>query len=272
VNRPFALVGHSLRRVRSLIITMGVVLGLFQLLIIVVASAMERSHTFASLAAALPPFVREFLGNYTASFMSFSGMVCQGYFHPLVVSSLVAVAITLATMPASEIESGFMDLLLSRPLARHRIITRTIVVVVLCSLILLVVMTTCTWAGLSFFAPKVATQPAPRVVLSMAVNLGLLMLCWGGVAMAIGAASRSRGRAGTIAGLLALVTYLLDFLARVWPPAEKVVWLSPFHYYNAFDLIMGRPLHVDQLLVLAGGALTGYALAYVFFSRRDVSR
>ena len=55
-----------------------------------------------------------------------------------------------------------------------------------------------------------AGWPSVGLVGSLAVNLGFLMLCWAGVAMAIGCACRRRGSAGAIAGLLALTAYLND--------------------------------------------------------------
>ena len=48
--------------------------------------------------------------------MSFSGIVCLGYFQLAVMGALIAIAVTLATTPASEVETGFMDLILARPL------------------------------------------------------------------------------------------------------------------------------------------------------------
>jgi ABC-2 type transport system permease protein len=99
----------------------------------------------------------------------------------------------------------------------------------------------------------------------------MLTLSWGGVAMAIGAASSRRSVAGGSAGLLALTTFLLDYVARLWQPAEKIAWLSPFRYYNPFDLISGNPLPLRNLVVLGAIAAAGFAAAYILFARRDIS-
>ena len=71
--------------------------------------------------------------------------------------------------------------------------------------------------------------------------------------------------------MLALATFLLDYVARLWQPAEKIAWLSPFRYYNPFDLITGNTLPLRNLAVLGGIALAGFAAAYVLFERRDIS-
>ena len=263
---------YSLRRVRTLALTTGLLLAAFQLILIFVAGSIQSSGGFDQLSALLPPFARELLGPSIATFMSFSGIVCLGYFELAVMGTLIALAVTLATTPTSEVETGFMDLILARPLARHWIITRTIILTALVSAALLALMVAGTWVGLQMFAPKGVEWPSAALINSLAVNLGMLTLSWGGVAMAIGARSSRRSVAGGAAGLLALATFLLDYVARLWQPAESVAWLSPFRYYNPFELIMGNPLPLKNLVVLGAIATAGFATAYVLFARRDISQ
>jgi ABC-2 type transport system permease protein len=265
------LILFSLRRVRILVLVVGLLLAVFQVFLIVIARSVQRSNAFEQMGALIPPFLREMMGPSLAGFMSFGGIVCLGYFHLSVMGSLVAVSISLATAPTGEIEIGFADLILSRPIARHSLITRSIAVVVICTSALLLMMMAGTWAGLNLLAPPDVEWPGRRLILSLAANLGLLMLCWSGIAMAIGSAARRRIVAGALAGLAALATFLLDYVARAWQPAESVAWLSPFRYYSPFDLLMGNPLPARNLEVLAGIAAGGFILAYILFSRRDIS-
>jgi ABC-type transport system involved in multi-copper enzyme maturation permease subunit len=272
MSGPCILIAHSLKRVRALVLMTAGLLAVFQLALIVMAKAFHRSTGFAGLADLLPPIVREFFGPSLAGFLSFGGMVSQIYFHPLVLCALVAVTISISTIPTREIESGFVDLILSRPIARHWIITRTILVAVICIVSLVGAMLTATWAGLYIFGPKEFPWPSPRLILSLGANLGMLMLCWSGVAMAIGSACRRRGFAGAITGFLALPAFLLDYVGRVWPAADAVAWLSPFSYASGLDLLMGASLHWMDVLVLGVIALAGFILAYFLFLRRDLSR
>lgn len=269
---PLILLVYSLKRVRTLIAAMAALLAAFQVFLIVVAGSIQSSNSFEQLSEFMPPFVRQMLGPSFISLMSFSGIVYVGYFHLAVMGSLVGLAIALGTMPTSEIEIGFMDLILSRPIARQKIITRSIIVMMICTLIVLVMMTLGTWVGLTWFAPQTVAWPTPQTILSLVINLAVLMLCWNAIAMAIGSAARRRGVAGGLVGLVALATFLLDYVARAWAPAERVAWLSPFRYYSPFELVMGNPLSMKNLLVLAGISVFGYALAYLLFSRRDISR
>src|SRR5687767_11452726 len=111
---PPLFIAHSLKRIRTLVLALAILLGGFQILLIVVAAEFHRSKGMAGLADMLPPFVREFFGPSLSAFISFGGMISQVYFHPIVMASLLALAIAIATMPTLEIESGFIDLVLSR--------------------------------------------------------------------------------------------------------------------------------------------------------------
>ena len=272
MKAPLMLMVYSLKRVRTLVAAMSVLLALFQVLLVIVAGSIQGSNSFEQLGELMPSFVRQLLGPSFLSLMSFEGIVCFGYFHVSVMGSLVGLAIALGTMPTSEIEIGFMDLILSRPIARQSIITRSIIVMMICMLVVVVMMALGTWTGLTWFAPQTVDWPKPHLILSLVTNLAVLMLCWNAIAMAIGSAARRRSVAGGLVGLIALAMFLLDYVARAWAPAERVAWLSPFRYYSPFDLVMGNPISVKNLLVLAGMSLSGYALAYSLFSRRDISR
>lgn len=261
----------SLKRARNLLIAAGLLLAGFQVLLVFIAGSVERGDDFEQLAELLPPFVRALLGPSLASVMSFKGVVCLGYFDLIIVVGLLALTITLATLPASEIETGFADLILARSLPRHWIITRTIVLQLLVLGLMLALMMAGTWAGLVMVAPKGAQWPPLGMIGALALNLGMLMLCWGGVALALAATCR-RSVAGAVTGLLAFVSLLLDLTGRLWPPAEGLSRLSPFRYFVPFDLVMGRSLPVENILLLWAVAMTGFILAYYFFSQRDIAQ
>src|SRR5260370_2804705 len=96
------------------------------------------------------------------------------------------------------------------------------------------------------------------------------MICWGGGAMAFAAACR-RTVASAVTGLLALTALLLDLTGRLWPPADRIAWLSPFRYFVPFDIVMGMELPIENGLLLWAIAMTGFTLAYFFFSQTAIS-
>ena len=271
MSRSFLLFRLSLKRVWKLLGATGLLLAGFQVLRVHVAASLHQAGEFDQISALLPPSIRAILGSSLTSVMTFNGIVCGGYFDLGNVIALVALSIALATLPASEIETGFADLILARPVPRHWLITRTIALVLFSVVLMLFMIMAGTWIGLALSAPPDNPGPPARQTASLALNLGMLLLCWSGVAMASGAGCR-RGPAAAITSLLALAALLLDYAHKLWPPLERIGWLSPFQYYAPFELITDTRLPVANLLVLWAIAMTGFTLAYLIISRRDISR
>ena len=265
-----SLLLHSYRRVRILVIGAGALIAGFQLLLCLAARGMQELNAFGQLSALVPDFLRQLMGPSLVSLMSFSGIVSVGYFHMAVVGAVVGLVIALTTEVSTEIETKFVDLILSRPLARHWLISRSIVLLLGASIYLLLAMVLGTSLGLYLLAPADMVRPTLRLVRSLVLNLGALMICWGGLTLAITSVARRRSVAGALSGLLALATYLFDYIAQVWKPASKIAWLFPFHYYNALNLITASEIPLRDIRILAGFAFAGCALAYLLFSRRDL--
>jgi ABC-2 type transport system permease protein len=249
---------------------MGTVFGAFQVLASLVASTFEESQLFSRLAALVPDYVRQALGSSLFTMMSFTGMAVLGYVHVAVTTSLVGLAIAVGTEPASEVERGFSDLVMSRPIRRGAAITRSVLVLIVAASVTNAMILAGTWAGLALFARGAAQWPSPAVLLSLAASLWMLMFCWGGVGLAFGAASRRRAVAGTAAGFLAVTLYLLDVVSRVWKPGRRLGMLSPFHYFNPLELVAGRALNLTHLAILAAIGACGIAVGHVLYARRDL--
>src|SRR3954452_14017128 len=147
--RVFVLARHSLRRSAPIVIGMAVVLAGFQFMLTQVAVFLIRNQAFGLLSSLIPTYIRSMAGPAMVAFMSFSGVVALGYFHPIVLASLVGVAIATGTEPAAEVESRFADLTLARPMARHEVITRSVFLLVVTIAALLALMTAATWIGLA---------------------------------------------------------------------------------------------------------------------------
>jgi ABC-type transport system involved in multi-copper enzyme maturation permease subunit len=261
----------SLKRAWPLLCATGLLLAIVQALRVRIAAEVHANGQFAQLSALVPETVRDVVGPSLTSVMTFNGIVSAVYLDTGFVIALLALAITLATLPASEIETGFADLILARPLSRHWVITRTIALVLFALLLMHLMIVAGTWAGLALCAPPDAPWPTARQTAALALTQGMLVASWSGIAMALGAAYRRGAASGTTA-LLAFAAMLLDWAHRLWPPLDRIAWLSPFYYFNPYDLVAGGRLQLENLLVLGAIAATGYTVAYFVISQRDISR
>jgi ABC-type transport system involved in multi-copper enzyme maturation permease subunit len=261
------LVLHSLRRWRGFLAATAIVLMAVQLFMIVAARSLEVSGRFRLLEAVVPAFITQWT-NMTA--MSFAGFALFGYSHPLVQLFLVAMAIAVGSEPAAEIETRFIDLLMARPIPRRTAINRTLVMLVLVAAGAIVCMFAATWGGLRLLAPASARLPQTRVVLSLAANLALLVLAWGGVAVALASLSRRRSTVAAVCGLLAFAMFVLDYVGRFWDAVTPVARISPFHYFDPFGMMGGQPLAMSNVATLLAVFVAGAVIANIAYDRRDL--
>jgi ABC-2 type transport system permease protein len=164
----------------------------------------------------------------------------------------------------------FVDLTLARPLTRVNVIVRSLLVLAAAIVVVLALMLMGTWIGLTCCTPADAPRPGFSLLRSLAISLAAVMTCWGGVALALASAVRRRATAGATTGILALASYLLDYLGRAWEPASGISVLSPFHYFEPNGLVAGQMLNVTDLLVLATIGIGGIVIGLAVFSRRDI--
>ena len=264
------LTRHSLRRIRGLMIASCVTLFLFQILLTLVARSFEMSGQFSELANFIPAFIRPLLDQSFLASLTFSGMVSVGYSHPILLILVIAQAIAAATETTGESESKFVDLLMARPLPRRALVARSLIVMSVLTTAAIGSMVIGTWTGLRFLAPEGAVAPTPRVVGSLAVNLSMLVLAWGSIAMAIGSWSKRRATAATVTAVLAFATFVFDFLGRLWDMLAPFGRLSPFHYYAPLPIVIGEPLDPINLVVLAGITVVASAVALRVYGVRDL--
>ena len=168
---------------------------------------------------------------------------------------------------AGDEETGRLDVLLAHPVSRARIAAERFGSLALAMLLVSLVL---------FVALVAASGPAQfgeigvANLLAAALHLAVLGTFFGGLALAVGAATGSRAIATAVVAIVGVVSYFANTLAA---QVEAIAWardLSPFRYYSG-----GRPLvnglqAVDLgILLVVAGALVVAGIAA--FSRRDVA-
>jgi ABC-2 type transport system permease protein len=263
----FTLVARSLRRVAVLLLALVTLLMAFQIALVAVAASFENRQEFAGLAQLVPEFMRDAFGLALASF---TGMALLGYLEPLPIMVVVQLAIYAGTEPAGDVETGLVDLVLARPVPRHRLITRSLAVMTTCVVVLTLTMGLGTWVALQTLAPDGVEWPEPATVGLLMAHLAAVGWCFGGLALAAAAMARRRGAALAPVAIAAVGLFLLDMLGEYWAAAHPFARVSPFHYFHGAAILSGtaRPWLDLSVLITTGAAAT--AVAYWRFARRDV--
>lgn len=258
---------RSLRQTVPLLVGLGAVLSVFEYSLVAVAASYERAGAFGRLAAFVPDFAQGHIG---MALTSFAAMTTSGYFEPLVVLIIAQFVIHLAAEPAAEIECGLADLLLSRPLPRHRIVSRSLLVMIIATAALLAMMGSATALGLRLQAPPGARWPEGRGVLLILLNLALVVWCFGAATLAAAGWARRRASAQAPVAVACVAFYLANLLSPWWAPVRPLVKFSPFHYFRGAAIISGGGDLAFNLTVLGTAIVVATGVAYWQFGRRDL--
>jgi len=225
-------------------------------------STRERS---AETVASLPPALRQALafGQITSP----AGYLEATVFNFIVPLLLVLfVAATGARAIAGDEEAGILDLLLAHPVGRggfmlQRFAALAVATAAVSGVVLL--------GMLAVAGPAELDIPAGNLA-AMALHLALLGLCFGTVALAIGAATGHRAAALAGTAVVAVLSYFANTLAPQQPATEWLQRLSPFAYYAG-----GRPLErgvqLGDAAVLLATSAALVVVGVLTFARRDVS-
>ena len=233
-----------------------------------------------------------------------------GMLHPVVlVLSLVWSVGRAAGAIAGELDRGTMELLMSQPVPRNRLVLAHFLV----DCTALPVLCLSFFAGTQFglwvvgdFVPDYSAldelakgapllksaalrDPSPLPVsglgeLAGLVNTLALMFAISGMTLAISAAGRSRWKVVGYAALVVVVMFVANTVGQLWEPAGFVRPFTFFFYYQpqrtmidgkwTVDLSqawdLGQPVVVPAVGVLFVIGAAGYATALRIFTRRDL--
>ena len=166
---------------------------------------------------------------------------------------------------AGEEEEGTMDLLLSNPVPRRKVVLEKYAAMVLMTITIGAVLFTTVWLG--SLAVDIDITVGGIFAASLAVTL--LALFFGGLAMAIGAATGRRALSLGIATTIAVATYFLWSLSPLVDFLDTIKGVSPW-YYAQDDVPLANGLPVLRAAVLVVGAAVFAWLAVTAFERRDI--
>ena len=174
--------------------------------------------------------------------------------HPTVLALVWALEIVICTrIPAGEIDRGTIDVLLGLPVSRRSVYFCETIVWLVSGLFVL----SLGFLGHRLAAPAMPPAMRPEFVRALLVmgNLYSVYVAIGGIALLVSALSDRRGRAMAIVFAIVLASFLLNFVAQFWEPAQQVAFLSVIDYYQPARILQtGAPPYRDiAVLLIVGG-------------------
>lgn len=230
-------------------------------------SIVENAETLDQYMESMPEFMKEAFLGASGDFTSPAGYLNTELFNLFAPLLLLLFAIGAgARAIAGEEERQTLDILLSTPVPRHRVVIHKFGAMLVGGAVLSVAL----WLSVPLTGPPFDLTPSLVDLTAAVFMCFLLAMAFGAIALAIGAATGRRALAVGVTAGIAAGAYLLDLLVPAIDSIEFLQLLSPFHYYLGAEPMM-RGLDVGNSLVLASIAAVAFGAAVLLFERRDLA-
>lgn len=219
------------------------------------------------------PFVRPIISALLGIDVSdgFTAQMMQAFLwvHPTVLSLIWAHELMYCSrLPAAEIDRGSIDFLLGLPVSRWKLYIAETLGWMLTGAVVLAV------GFLGHLSASSALQPQMRpgqyATFCVIANLFAMYLAVGALAFLVSCCSDRRGRAIGIVFAILLISFLLNFLAQFWEPAQSISFLSVMTYYRPAHVIQSQSFPMSDVAVLLSTAAVSWIAGGAVFQRRSI--
>jgi ABC-2 type transport system permease protein len=252
------------QRTRVGLVSLG--LGTWAFLMPVIYATFGRQMEVILQSGIIPDVFLRLLG---ADPFSLNGAVALGAVHPFAIALQVVYPVGFASVAiAGERQRGTLEVLLSRPVSRRAVFATLLVAIVGVAVITTAAETLGTVLGAAVYG--VAGPLDPGALAFVALNTVLLLAAFAGISLAASASFDRPGPPIGISVAVVLLGYVLEILGTLWPDAEFLQPISPFHYLRPLEILAGDGVPGD-LVVLAAIAVVAAGYGLWRFPRRDLA-
>lgn len=253
------------RRVALTWWTLGVVV--YCGFIIAVWPVIDGNDEFADLYADMPDALQAMFGSdgFT-DFSSPTGFLNTYLYSMILPFIFAALAISLGgSLIAGEEEDGLLDLVLSHPISRRRLVGEKVIAMGLAVTLIAAV----TVAFLAVAREPVDLDIGVGALAAATLGSALFAAVHGLLALLAGAATGSRGVATGVGWGVALGGYLASILANLDDSLDWLSGFSPLAWATGGGAVDGSL--PASYLALVGAAVVLFVLSLVVFDRRDLT-
>lgn len=260
----------TLRRSWRTSIYWAIGIALLGIYVLIAIPNVDMLKQYTELAGSMPPVLLQMFGiNDVAAMATPAGFLGFAFFgYTLLILAAYGVIAGL-NVTANEEDRGIMDVTLSLPIPRWRLVAERL----LAYTVLVVLMLAVTYASMWLvMQTSNGLEIDPGRLFEGVANMlpsTLLVLAFTVLA---GTAFRTRGLAAAVATAFVIVSYFVDFLGNVASDtaAGAVRVLSFFSYYDGGEIMNTGLVWGNVILLLVVTAVCAVGALW-FFERRDIS-
>jgi len=257
----------TIRDLRWPVFWAGLGLGVLGLYFIVLFPTFANDFDLQAMLDSFPPAMMALVGGPLIDLSTPAGFLNMELFPLMLPIILGGFAITLGSgATAAEESRGTLDVLLSEPVQRWRVVTEKAVAMTLGT----TAVAACLFVGVQVGAAIGGVSVPPGNLAGALLSGTLLALAFGSIALALGCWTGNRPLAIGVVGALFVVTYFINALAPLVDVLNDIQAISPFFYYLEANPIQNGIdwVHAGVLAVIT---VVGFAAALIGFERRDLA-
>lgn len=247
----------------------GIGIAFLGVYVLIAIPNVDMLKQYAELVASLPPAMLQLFGMGDAAQLAtpagFLGFAFFGY-TVLILSAYGVIAGLNVT--ANEEDRGILDVVLSLPIPRWRLVVERLLAFALIVVVLLAVIFAAMWLALQsnsalnidltrLFEGVVNILPSTLLVLAFTALMGTLL--------------RSRGMAAAVAAAFVIISYFINFIgeAASETAAAALRVVSYFSYYGGGDIMNTGLIWGNVIVLLVAAAICVVGTLWCF-ERRDI--
>jgi ABC-2 type transport system permease protein len=224
----------------------------------------DNASFFNDYLDKLPEVMRNLIGS--ANFATPEGYLQSELFSFMAPIMILVYAVGAGSRAiAGEEEAGSLDLLLSVPIRRRRVLLDKFWALLVATFGLVLSM----WASVIVLGAPFGLSPDVGNFTAACFLTFLLGLAFGSIALAIGCGTGSKGLAIGVPSGIALITFLVNMFRTSVDWLDPFRVISPFYYYAGGDPLLAG-LDVLHAAVLVAISVVALAVAVFTFERRDL--
>ena len=261
---------ETLRRGWRGMLWWGLGIGSLGFVSIIIVPDVQTLEQMAELMETLPPFLIQALGGGDISFMATpEGYLALQYFSVTLIIFAVYAVVSGLNVSANEEERGILDVFLSLPVARWRLVLEKFLAYSILIAGAIIISFVCMWIGIRI-TPSLAEVDMGKIIGATFAMLpaSLLVLAF---TLFVAALVRRRGLAIALAAVFVIGSYFIDTIGRAAPDTfvSSLRAISFFAYYDGAG-VMQNGLSWASMLILFIATVVLLVGGIWCFQRRDV--
>ena len=266
---PFTLLRFWFWQILWLWFLVGFFIFIIQVIQCSIVQDNEKVKLILQWTNLMPSFVTTMLGEDLLKAGNITGFIAITYQYPLVLALYLIFVVCVPTgLLTSHVQSGNMELILSRSVTKNQVYICVCILTFVGMLGLVVLMFCGTVVGISIcnFGEEISLWPFIRA----SILGGLLSSTTAGVSLLAAALFRDRGRAVGLAMAFFITNYFIGIIAEWWPKAGFLGPTSIFYYFDMPKILIGADWPIRDMCVLGSVLIVTSIAGGIIWNRRDL--